>query len=117
MTTYREYKVNLSSGQKAKRAKALKDSFPVTIRLTKNELVGNDEMMLTKSQINKLQKAKRAKQDCSPALFSSMFATIKNLVELPAKLWWVVQWIKLFHDFVRKSPLPDDSLLFIEPIL
>ena len=58
-----------------------------------------------------------AKQDCSPALFFSMFATIKNLVELPARLWWVVQWINLFHDFVRKSPLPDDSLLFIEPII
>ena len=59
MTTYKEYKVNLSSGQKAKLAKALKNSSPITIRLSKNELVGNDEMMLTKSQINKLQKAKQ----------------------------------------------------------
>ena len=58
-----------------------------------------------------------AKQDCSPALFSSMFATIKDLVKLPARLWWVVQWVKLFHDFIRKAPRPYDSLLFVEPII
>ena len=61
MTTYHEYKVNLSKGQKAKLAKAMKDSSPITLRLSKNELVGNDELMLTKSQINKLQKAKQKK--------------------------------------------------------
>ena len=59
MTTYYEYKVNLSKGQKEKLAKAVKNSSPITLRLSKNELVGNDEMMLTKSQINKLQKAKQ----------------------------------------------------------
>ena len=52
MTTYYEYKVNLSKGQKEKLAKAVKNSSPITLRLSKNELVGNDEMMLTKSQIN-----------------------------------------------------------------
>ena len=59
MTSYYEYKVNLSKGQKEKLAKAVKNSSPITLRLSKNELVGNDELMLTKSQIGKLQKAKQ----------------------------------------------------------
>ena len=56
-----------------------------------------------------------AKQECSPALLYSVFATLIDLVELLAGMLWVVQGIELFHEFVRKSPLPDDSLLFIEP--
>ena len=59
MTTYHEYKVNLSEGQKAKLAKAMKDSSPITLRLSKDELVGNDELMLTKTQISTLKKAIR----------------------------------------------------------
>ena len=55
-----------------------------------------------------------AKQDCSPALFYSMSSTLIDLVELPAG---VVQWIELFHDFVRKCPLTYDSLLFVKPII
>ena len=56
-----------------------------------------------------------AKQDRSPALFYSMFATLIDLVELRAEMLWVVQWIKLFHEFVRKSPLTYDLLLFVKP--
>ena len=59
MTSYYEYHVNLSKGQKEKLAKAVTNSSPITLRLAKNELAGNDELMLTKSQINKLQKAKQ----------------------------------------------------------
>ena len=47
MTTYSEYKVRLSDGQKAKLAKAIKNSSAITLRLSKNELSGNDELMLT----------------------------------------------------------------------
>ena len=57
MTTYHECELNLSEGQKAKLAKAMKDSSPITLRLSKDELVGNDELMLTKTQISKLKKA------------------------------------------------------------
>ena len=84
MTTYYEYKVNLSKGQKAKLAKAMKDSSPITIRLLKNELVGNDEMMLTKSQINKLQKAKQKNTGAEIKISKSQ---IRKSVKQGGSLW------------------------------
>ena len=84
MTTYYEYKVNLSKGQKEKLAKAVKNSSPITLRLSKNELVGNDEMMLTKSQINKLQKAK---QKNSRAEIKISKSQIKKSIKHGGSLW------------------------------
>ena len=58
-----------------------------------------------------------AKQDGSPTLFYSVFATTIDLVELPINVG-VVQGIKLFHDFVsRKSTRSYNSLLFVKPII
>ena len=54
-----EYKVNLSQGQKAKLAKAIKDGSALKLRLGKNALSGPDELMLSPRQIEKLNKAKR----------------------------------------------------------
>ena len=54
-----EYKVNLSQGQKAKLAKAIKDGSALKLRLGKNSLSGNDELLLSPRQIAKLQKAKK----------------------------------------------------------
>ena len=56
MTTYIEYHVNLTDGQKANLAKALESSSEITLRLKNNQLRGNDELMLTKTQIKKLKK-------------------------------------------------------------
>ena len=56
MTTYIEYHVNLTDGQKANLAKALESSSEITLRLKNNQLLGNDELMLTKTQIKKLKK-------------------------------------------------------------
>ena len=58
MTTYHPFKVNLSKGQKEKLARAYKTSSPLTLRLKNNQLTGNDELMLTSQQINKINKAK-----------------------------------------------------------
>ena len=58
MTTYHPYKVNFSEGQKEKLARAYKTSSPITIRLTKNQTSGSDELMLTTTQINRINKAK-----------------------------------------------------------
>ena len=58
MTTYHPYKVTLSTGQKERLKKAYKTNNAITIRLTKNELTGSDELMLTTRQINKLNKAR-----------------------------------------------------------
>ena len=51
-----EYKVHLSQGQKAKLAKAIRDGSALKLRLGKNALSGNDELLLSPRQIAKLQK-------------------------------------------------------------
>ena len=58
MTTYIAYGVKLSDNQRKKLAKAFKEKSPITLRLSHNELTGSDEMMLTKTQIKKIQKAR-----------------------------------------------------------
>ena len=55
--SYVQYEVNLSTGQKEKLAKALSNKSAVTIRLTKGDLTGSDELMLTKTQLKRIQKA------------------------------------------------------------
>ena len=57
MTPHLEYHVNLSDGQKANLAKAIKTGSELTLRLKNNQLRGNDELTLTKTQVNKIQKA------------------------------------------------------------
>ena len=57
MTNYFEYGVNLSVGQKENLAKAIQTNSELTLRLKNNQLRGNDELMLTKTQLNKIQKA------------------------------------------------------------
>ena len=59
MTSYFKYHVSLSDGQKRKLAAAIKKSSPVTLGLGKDKLHGQDELMLTQSQIKKIQKAKK----------------------------------------------------------
>ena len=59
MTAYIEYHGNLSDGQKANLAKAIESRNEITLRLKNNQLPGNDELMLTKSQIKKIEKAAR----------------------------------------------------------
>ena len=55
--SYVNYAVNLSAGQKEKLAKALSNKSAITIRLTKSDLTGSDELMLTKTQLKRIQKA------------------------------------------------------------
>ena len=57
MTSYYEYKVNLSDGQKIKLASAIQNKTPITLRLKYNQLNGEDELMLTKRQITKIKKS------------------------------------------------------------
>ena len=57
MANYFEYGVNLSEGQKISLAKAIKTGSELTLRLKKNQLSGPDELLLTKTQVNKIQKA------------------------------------------------------------
>ena len=57
MTNYFEYGVHLSDGQKTNLAKAIKTNNELTLRLKTNQLKGGDELMLTKTQVNKIKKA------------------------------------------------------------
>ena len=55
--SYVKYGVKLSAGQKEKLAKALSNKSAITIRLTKSDLTGNHKLMLTRTQLKRIQKA------------------------------------------------------------
>ena len=57
MTTYIEYGVKLSDGQKSKLFNAIKNKSPLTLRLKHSHLQGSDELMLTQRQIEKIKKS------------------------------------------------------------
>ena len=57
MTTYIEYGVKLTDGQKSKLASAILNKSPLTLRLKHSHLQGSDELMLTKRQIDKIKKS------------------------------------------------------------
>ena len=79
-----EYKVNLSQGQKAKLAKAIKDGSALKLRLGKNALSGPDELMLSPRQIEKLNKAKRNNKGVEISFSKS---SIKKSVKQGGSLW------------------------------
>ena len=56
-TTYIPHGVTLSQNQRVKLAKALEKREPITIRLSHSELTGPDELMLTKTQIKRINKS------------------------------------------------------------
>ena len=62
MTTYHSHKVNLSEGQRKKLLTAHNNKSGITIRLNKSNITGKnyDSLMLTKRQINQLNKAKKS---------------------------------------------------------
>ena len=57
MTTYIEYGVKLTDGQKAKLASAIRNKSPLILRLKHSHLRGPDELMLTRRQITKIKKS------------------------------------------------------------
>ena len=57
MTTYIEYGVTLTDGQKSKLLSAIQNRSPLTLRLKHSQLQGSDELMLTQRQIMKIQKS------------------------------------------------------------
>ena len=57
MTTYFEYGVNLTDNQKRSLASAMNNHTPLTLRLKHSNFRGNDELMLTKTQLKRIQKS------------------------------------------------------------
>ena len=56
--SYIQYKLNISKGQEDKLQNAIKSKKAVTLRLSKNDLVGNHMLLLTQAQINNIKKAR-----------------------------------------------------------
>ena len=57
MTTYFEYGVTLTDNQKRSLASAINNKTPLTLRIKNSNLKGNDELMLTKTQLGRIQKS------------------------------------------------------------
>ena len=57
MTTYIEYGVTLTDGQKSKLMTAIQNRSPLTLRLKHSHLRGSDELMLTKRQVDRIKKS------------------------------------------------------------
>ena len=57
MSTYIEYGVKLTVGQKSKLASAIRNKSPLTLRLKLSNLHGSDELMLTRRQIATIKKS------------------------------------------------------------
>ena len=56
-TKYYSHGVKLSHGQLKKLKKAYETDSAITLRLSKNELKGSNELMLNKTQINRINKS------------------------------------------------------------
>ena len=57
MTTYIEYEVKLTDGQKSKLLSAIKKRSSIKLRLKHSHLQGSDELILTKRQIARVKKS------------------------------------------------------------
>ena len=57
MTTYYSHGVSLSNGQRQRLAKAYNNNSAITLRPSSDELTGPDQLMLTRTQINKVKKS------------------------------------------------------------
>ena len=61
--SYQSYSVRLTEGQKENLARAYKNRSPITIRLKNDQLKGNFPLLLTKTQINRINKADKTGDD------------------------------------------------------
>ena len=84
MTQYFPYGVRLSEGQMEKLSRAYVNKSPITLRLENSDLAGNDEVMLTKTQIKRIQKAKRMNKGVDIKISKSQ---IRYVVKHGGSLW------------------------------
>jgi len=82
--SYVKYGVKLSTGQKEKLARALSNKSAITIRLTKSDLTGNDELMLTRTQLKRIQKAMKNGTGVDLKISKTQ---IRHLVQVGGSLW------------------------------
>ena len=82
--SYVKYGVKLSAGQKEKLAKALSNKSAITIRLTKSDLTGHDELMLTRTLLKRIQKAIKNRTGVDLKISKTQ---ISHLVQEGGSLW------------------------------
>ena len=82
--SYVKYGVKLSAGQKEKLAKALSNKSAIMIRLTKSDLSGSDELMLTRTQLKRIQKAMKNRTGVDLKISKTQ---IRHLVKVGGSLW------------------------------
>ena len=83
-TKYHSHGVKLSQGQLTKLARAYSTKSPITLRLSRDELSGSDELMLTKTQLKKIQKAMKNGVGVDIKISK---AQIQNAVRHGGSLW------------------------------
>ena len=84
MTQYFPYGVKLSKGQMEKLSRAYVNKSPITLRLEKSDLKGNDEIMLTKTQIKRIQKAMKMNKGVDIKISKSQ---IRKVARHGGSLW------------------------------
>ena len=82
--TYIQYGVKLSTGQKQRLAKAMRQNSAVTRRLSKNDLSGNDQLNLTQTQLKRLQKAMKNRAGVDLKISKTQ---IRHVVQEGGSLW------------------------------
>ena len=78
--SYQSYSVSLTEGQKANLARAYKNRWPITIRLKNDQLKGNFPLLLTKTQINRINKADKTGVDINIKIFPVLPAKQQELL-------------------------------------
>ena len=84
MTSHYSHGVSLRDNQKRKLAQAFANKFPLTIRLSHHELPGPDQLMLTKTQINKITKSM---QNRTGTYIKISKTQIRKVVKEGGSLW------------------------------
>ena len=79
MSQYNKFNVNISEGQKQKLYNALQVGEPISIRLTYEDLIGDDELELTNSQVNKIKKAYQGRKGVIIKMSKSQLAHNKKV--------------------------------------
>ena len=84
MMQYFPYGVKLSGGQLEKLSEAYANNSAITLRLEKSDLKGNDELMLTKTQMKRIQKAMKMNKGVDIKISKSQ---IRQVARHGGSLW------------------------------
>ena len=84
MMQYIPYGVKFSENQIQKLQKAYDKNCPISLKLDKNSLKGNDELMLTKTQINRIRKARNM---ASGVQINITKSPIRKIAKEAGSLW------------------------------